>query len=635
MTGVKFDPILGKLRMDDTVGIIDWQESVKDKDVTDPSLLTPSLGDRYIVGVGAIGAWAGQDNNIAEYNGTGWDFTTANEGMGCYVEDEDLIYIYNGSAWVSLGSVSGVTMQIAFDNGKTITNANSFANGLVVGNGTEQFVLAAYDLGLGIGTTCNFVPTSDFACFVGAPAATDPVFYVGGSNVSGVSRPQINLVSWGSGGAVAGSTSYLMINNHDAGIISHCIAGGSATKMNFYINDLNDYIQFETASDQAMINFMGCSARIKSDSGPVEFMPNGASSNYWRTQISSAIPQLEAVGTTGQIGNLSHLNFSGTFGDSGFGIRNNSGAMEFKDSGGSWNPIIALSEVDRLTSTNSTFILSDNAVNQTLTGNLGILNIVSAGNILLDPTGGNITADGNLLWNANGTRNIGADGTGVKIIWLGDDTTIAGAPLTNHRGLAFTYAGGDAYFGNDYTFPGFYGQRTVSAGSTATDNSNDYTNLYQGNSTYQQISIMYAIEDNGLNAINIGDGATDPCPLYWGTSGTTAGFKMKWDPANNKFIMTTVGVKGNTCGIFEIELNHATIQECIRPATNNKIDIGDIANTLKFRNGYFAGTLSIGVLTSAPASPANGMIAYADGTSWNPGSGQGFYGYEGGAWVKL
>ncbi len=41
------------------------------------------------------------------------------------------------------------------------------------------------------------------------------------------------------------------------------------------------------------------------------------------------------------------------------------------------------------------------------------------------------------------------------------------------------------------------------------------------------------------------------------------------------------------------------------------------------------------VLETAPARPQNGMMVYADGTSWNPGSGAGFYGYQAGAWVKL
>ena len=46
-------------------------------------------------------------------------------------------------------------------------------------------------------------------------------------------------------------------------------------------------------------------------------------------------------------------------------------------------------------------------------------------------------------------------------------------------------------------------------------------------------------------------------------------------------------------------------------------------------------TVYLSVLAVEPAKPSDGMIAYADGTDWNPGSGLGFYGYENGTWVKL
>lgn len=36
-----------------------------------------------------------------------------------------------------------------------------------------------------------------------------------------------------------------------------------------------------------------------------------------------------------------------------------------------------------------------------------------------------------------------------------------------------------------------------------------------------------------------------------------------------------------------------------------------------------------------PPKPEEGVIYYADGTSWNPGSGEGYYGYVNGAFVKL
>lgn len=46
-------------------------------------------------------------------------------------------------------------------------------------------------------------------------------------------------------------------------------------------------------------------------------------------------------------------------------------------------------------------------------------------------------------------------------------------------------------------------------------------------------------------------------------------------------------------------------------------------------------TVTLAVLGVEPQRRRNGMVAYADGTLWDPGSGEGFYGYEGGAWVKL
>lgn len=37
----------------------------------------------------------------------------------------------------------------------------------------------------------------------------------------------------------------------------------------------------------------------------------------------------------------------------------------------------------------------------------------------------------------------------------------------------------------------------------------------------------------------------------------------------------------------------------------------------------------------APTKPSTGMIVLADGTDWNPGSGRGFYGYDGASWRFL
>lgn len=45
--------------------------------------------------------------------------------------------------------------------------------------------------------------------------------------------------------------------------------------------------------------------------------------------------------------------------------------------------------------------------------------------------------------------------------------------------------------------------------------------------------------------------------------------------------------------------------------------------------------VKLAVSYSQPKKYTEGTIVFADGTSWNPGSGAGFYGYRGGAWRKL
>lgn len=41
------------------------------------------------------------------------------------------------------------------------------------------------------------------------------------------------------------------------------------------------------------------------------------------------------------------------------------------------------------------------------------------------------------------------------------------------------------------------------------------------------------------------------------------------------------------------------------------------------------------IQTSVPTKVKDGMLVFADGTSWNPGSGRGLYERRSGSWVKL
>lgn len=207
---------------------------------------------------------------------------------------------------------------------------------------------------------------------------------------------------------------------------------------------------------------------------------------------------------------------------------------------------------------------------------------------------------------ADAVIDIGDTSNGVASIHLGQYA--GGVALPTFTGIVCRrYAGGDIYFGMDNIFMGYYVQKTVASGSTATDNSTDYTNLYQGDSGYKLISMMYSIEHTGTfnNGVEIGAGATDCPPFFIG--GYNAGFMFYFDNPNN--IMTLDGNKNNI-PILEIALNSLTVQECVRPATDNKIDLGDTANNLLWKNIYAAGVID--AATNFAIGGSNGHTGWFD-----------------------
>ena len=75
------------------------QLSVLDRDLTAPPG-SPADGDRYIVASGATGAWTGWDLNVALWTDGAWLRLPPRAGWQAWVEDEGLLLVYNGSAWI-------------------------------------------------------------------------------------------------------------------------------------------------------------------------------------------------------------------------------------------------------------------------------------------------------------------------------------------------------------------------------------------------------------------------------------------------------------------------------------------------------------------------------------------------------
>ncbi len=83
----------------------EWQATVLDQDVSTPPV-SPTDGDRYIVGPAATGDWAGHEREIAVWNAedVAWLFTVPTGGYFAYLEDEQILYCFENNLWTAQAS---------------------------------------------------------------------------------------------------------------------------------------------------------------------------------------------------------------------------------------------------------------------------------------------------------------------------------------------------------------------------------------------------------------------------------------------------------------------------------------------------------------------------------------------------
>lgn len=82
---------------------IEPQASVKNQTTVMPPASGNAEGDRYIVPASATGAWAGKQTQIVEWQSGAWVYYPPSVGWTCYVDAEQKLYSWNGTAWVRTG----------------------------------------------------------------------------------------------------------------------------------------------------------------------------------------------------------------------------------------------------------------------------------------------------------------------------------------------------------------------------------------------------------------------------------------------------------------------------------------------------------------------------------------------------
>jgi hypothetical protein len=88
------------------------QSSVKDRLTAPPG--SPVHGDCYLVIATATGAFAGHENDIAQYYNSAWQFYTPSDpGWEVYVEDEGLKYTWTGAAWIPSRTIHDTVQNVS------------------------------------------------------------------------------------------------------------------------------------------------------------------------------------------------------------------------------------------------------------------------------------------------------------------------------------------------------------------------------------------------------------------------------------------------------------------------------------------------------------------------------------------
>ena len=117
---------------------------------------SPASGDRYIVGVGATGAWSGKDKQLAIYRGGAWVFYTPKAGWRAYNTGISGYIRYDGTSW-NVESAGGLFGQIMS------TTPTQASTGLTSNAGTGNTVTDG-------ATGVNFVTTGGGIIYGTAPA---------------------------------------------------------------------------------------------------------------------------------------------------------------------------------------------------------------------------------------------------------------------------------------------------------------------------------------------------------------------------------------------------------------------------------------------------------------------------------
>lgn len=125
---------------------IDWPNAVISATLATPPG-SPATADRYIVAASPTGAWSGQANAIARWNGSIWEFQTPSAGRRVWNSATSSLLLWSGSAWVPFNGANtlstfawasgAATLSVGSGGDFAASNALGSANVLTLSGGLD------------------------------------------------------------------------------------------------------------------------------------------------------------------------------------------------------------------------------------------------------------------------------------------------------------------------------------------------------------------------------------------------------------------------------------------------------------------------------------------------------------------
>ena len=107
-----------------------------------PPPAAPTSGDRYLISTTPTGSWVGNANNIAEWDGAAWQYTTAVLDDVVYITNTLTTKRFNGTSWVAYSGTAALVGGNSVAGTMTIGNNLGAQLNLKI-NGISRFAIAA------------------------------------------------------------------------------------------------------------------------------------------------------------------------------------------------------------------------------------------------------------------------------------------------------------------------------------------------------------------------------------------------------------------------------------------------------------------------------------------------------------